>query len=83
MDECGQRCPLGGLGQEQKLLLVLPCHLDLRTHVGAELGGPGLGKSGAARKEDGKLEVSELGKLESTRPRGWTAEALSHFVTTV
>ena len=83
MDECGQRCPLGGLGQEQKLLLVLPCHLDLRTHVGAELGGPGLGKSGAARKEDGKLEVSELGKLESTRPRGWIAEALSHFVTTV
>lgn len=74
VDECGQRCPLGGLGQKQKLLLVLPCHLDFGTHVGDELGGPGLRKSGAARKEDGKLE--------STRPRGWIAEAMSHFVTT-
>ena len=74
VDECGQRCPLGRLGQKQKLLLVLPCHLDLGTHVGAELGEPGLRKSGAARKEDGKLE--------STRPRGWISEALSHFVTT-
>lgn len=57
VDECGQRCPLGRLGQEQKLLLVLPCHLHLRTHGCTELGEPGLRLSGAVRKEDVKLEV--------------------------
>lgn len=59
VDECGQRCPLGRLGQEQKLLLVLPCHLHLGTHGCTELGGPGLRISGAARKENVKLEVPE------------------------
>lgn len=79
VDESGQRCPLGRLGQEQKLLLVLPCHLHLGTHGCTELGVPGLRKSGAARKEDVKLEVPELGRMESTRPRTSIAEALSHF----
>lgn len=66
VDECGQCRPLSRLGKEQKLLLVLPCHLHLRTHGCAEVRGSGLKISGAARKEE----------RETKGPwtlRGWSA----------
>lgn len=72
MDECGQRGPLGRLGKEQELLLVLARHLHLGTHGCTEGWGSGLGLSGAARQEEGEAEgaraLSGQGQGTALRP---------------